>query len=531
MVVGNLGEWRGQGPSHLAARRQRPLDHGRVRGAMGPAHRIASPYLENAVSGTHSSIVPTLLQHSKADGPLSEPAKLLGQIQILENPLQSMGGPDYRATILGPLAEEFGFVVLGRAMPDQLTAENRERWLALLRWLWQGLESWQASADPKCHQLAALLAVADYCNFRATEWAAIPDSIGDNSDLMDKLVELHGRFVSSFAAPLGTRGPLWERETVDRFVLAEKENDWFTVSELWHAFENSVYVNSFQTQLVRCLCRFDSHRLLAAFAGIDSFATAFVSASALTVLDRLKLSAKTGNAKVRFAGVFSVSHSWPRINALDEDEESLLTSAISAAAADQLEWTKWMAVFNRFPVRYSSMQASLGRTLAGCSDEPLRAYVDSVHLFAGNAGSRDAVGACLHAFAAAASPDQRRLMWALAFERWSAWNFGVAENQNMFNISWSDFDYAIVAYCLECLDEEARRKEQHAIVRDICTVEDRWHRSLTDFLTARNRLLSFLQPYAHADIVAESGGSHIASRQYSVDDPSDRYVQILIRTR
>lgn len=480
---------------------------------------------------THSSIVSSLLQDSKADGPHSEPAKLLRRMQNLPNPLQSMGGPDYAATILGSLAEEFSFVTLGLTVPEQLTVEHRERWVELLRWFWQGLESWKASTDPYYYQLAALLAVADYCDFRATEWAAMPDSVGDNSGLMDKLVELHGRFVSSFAAPAGAREPLWERETVERFVLAEKQNDWLTVSELWHAFENSIYVNSFQTQLVKCLCRFDSHRLLAAFEGVDSFGTAFVSAATLTVRDRLKVSASIGNAKVRFAGVFSVFHAWPRIHALDEDEQSLLTSAILAATADQPEWTNWMAAFNRFPLRYPLMQTALGRALAECSDERLKAYVESVHLFAGRAGSRDAVGACLHAFAAAASPDRRRLMWTLAFERWSAWNFGVKENQNMFNIAWSDFDYAIVAYCLECLDEEARRKEEHVIVQGIRTVEDRWHRSFTDFVTEWNRLLSILQPYAHANNVLENGISHLSSGHYSISDPSDRYVQILLRAR
>ncbi|WP_322065146.1 hypothetical protein [Burkholderia ubonensis] len=483
------------------------------------------------MSGMHSSIMPTLFQDSKADGPLSGPAKLLDRIQNLENPLQSMGGPDRGTAIFSLLAEDFGFVALGRTVPDQLTAENRARWVSLLRWLWQGLESWRASADPKYRQLAALFAVADYCNFRAAEWAAMPDSVGDNSELMDKLVELHGRFASSFVAPAGAREPLWERETVDRFARAEKENDWLTVSELWRVFENSVYVNSFQTQLVNCLCRFDSYRLSAAFAGIDSFVTAFVSASALTIRDRLNVSVQTGNAKVRFAGVFSVLHEWPRIKTLGEDEQSLLTSTLAVAATDEREWGKWMAVFNRFPVRYPVMQAALGRALTACPDASLQAYVDSVHLFANSAGSRDAIGACLHAFAASASPDRRRLMWTLAFERWSEWNFGVVEGPHMFEIAWSEFDYAIVAYCLECLDEESRRKKQHAIVREIYTVEDRWHRSFTDFVTERNRLLSILQPYAHADHVAENGGSHLAPRHYSPDNPSDRYVQILIGTR
>lgn len=477
------------------------------------------------------SHVPALLAESTTDGAALGPTRLLEQISDLDNPVQSMGGRDYAVTIFGPLSEEFGFVAFGRAAPDQLTAENRERWVALLRWLWQGLAAWRASDDPKCRELAALLAVAEYCNFREDEWTAMPESVGENGELMDRLVALHGRFSSSFAAPAGMREPLWEREVVDRFVRADQENDWPTIAELWRVFAHTMYVNSFQSQLIKCLRRFDFQRLLAAFASVDSFVTAFLSTSALTRRDRLGLSAKTSNAKARFAAVFSVLHSRSRAETLDEVEQSLLADTFSVVAADEREWEKWMAALNRFPVRYPSMQGALGKALASCPDGRLRAYVDSVHLFPNVAGGREPIGACLHAFAVLASPERRRLMWTLAFERWSSWNFGMAEGQHMFQIAWSDFDYAIVAYCLECLDEEARRKQQQALFLDICGAENRWHRSLSDYLTERNRLLSLMQPYAHADNVAKNGVSNLSTGHYSIDDPSDRYVNILAGTR
>jgi hypothetical protein len=325
------------------------------------------------------------------------------------------------------------------------------------------------------------------------------------------------------------REPFWEREVVDKFVRADKEHDWPTIAELWNVFENTMYVNSFQSQSIRCLHRFDFQRLLAAFAGVNNFVTAFLSASTLTRRDRLNLSAKTVNTKVRFAAVFSVLHSRSRNGTLDEAEQSLLADAFSVVAEEEIEWKKWMNALNRFPGRYPLIQAALGCTLAHCVDERLRAYVDSVHLFPNVAGSRDAIGACLHAFTMSASPERRRLMWTLAFERWSSWNFGVVEGQHMFQIAWSDFDYAIVAYCLECIDEEARRKQQRALVLDISTAENCWHRSLSDYLTERNRLLSRVQPYVHADNVAHNGEALLSSVRYSIDNPSDRYVRILAR--
>lgn len=497
---------------------------------MGSACRITSSDLENTVTDELPSHVPALLEESTMDGPVSGPTRLLERIRDLDNPVQSMGGRDCAVEIFSPLSEEFDFVAFGRAAPDQLTAENRERWVALLRWLWQGLAAWRASDDPKCGELAALLAVAEYCNFREKEWGAMPESVGENDELMDKLVALHSRFSSSFAAPAGMREPLWEREVVDKFVRADKENDWPTIAELWGVFENTMYINSFQSQLIKCLRRFDFQRLLAAFASVDSFVTVSLSATALTRRDRLNLSAKTANAKARFAAVFSVLRSWSRIETLDEAEQSLLADAFSLVAEEEIEWEKWMGALNRFPGRYPLIQGALGRALAGCPDRRLQAYVDSVHLFPNVASGRDAIGACLHAFAVSASPERRRLMWALSFERWLGWNFGVVEGQHMFQIAQSDFDYAIVAYCLECLDEEATRKQQHALVLDISTAENRWYRSLSDYLTERNRLLSLMQPYAHADNVAQNGGARLSSVRYSIDNPSDRYVKILART-
>ncbi|AJK47065.1 hypothetical protein [Burkholderia plantarii] len=475
--------------------------------------------------------VPALLAESTTDGAASGPTRLLEQISNFDNPVQSMARRDYAVTIVGPLSEEFGFVAFGRAAPDQLTAENRERWVALLRWLWQGLAAWRANDDPKCRELVALFAVAEYCNFREDEWSAMPESVGKNGELMDRLVALHGRFSSSFAAPAGMREPLWEREVVDKFLRADQENDWPTIAELWRVFAHTMHANSFQSQLIKCLRRFDFQRLLAAFASVDSFVTAFLSASALTRRDRLGLSAETSNAKARFAAVFSVLHSRSRAETLDEVEQSLLADTFSVVAADEREWETWMAALNRFPVRYPSMQGALGKALASCPNGRLRTYVDSVHLFPNVAGGRESIGACLHAFAVLASPERRRLMWTLAFERWSSWNFGMAEGVHMFQISLSDFDYAIVAYCLECLDEEARRKQQQALFLEICGAENRWHRSLSDYVTERNRLLSVMQPYAHADNVAKNGVSNLSTGHYSIDDPSDRYVHILAGTR
>ena len=167
-----------------------------------------------------------------------------------------------------------------------------------------------------------------------------------------------------------------------------------------------------------------------------------------------------------------------------------------------------MTVFNRYPLRYPGLQPALGRVLPGASGAALQTYIDSINLVPGRQGSRDTVAVCLTEFRATATQQQQRLLWTMAFRRWSDWNFNLANpEQHAFEIVWSELDYPVVAYSIDCLDAQARTQAQKKIFDQLTALDNQWHKSVTDCITAFNRLLSELQPYAHAVATLATTGS------------------------
>lgn len=302
---------------------------------------------------------------------------------------------------------------------------------------------------------------------------------------------------------------------VERVERADRDGDWLAISESWGSFSHSIFANAFQAQLLRCLCRFDFDRLAATLEKTASVMAAMSVVDVLSVRNRLRLGGRTGNKAIRFSCVFETFQYVPRAVELGHEEQLLLSELLCRVMDDEDEWKRWMSVFNRFPSRYPGLQPALGRALAGGSDSALQSYVDSITLFSSGSTGRSEVALCLREFAGAAPSDRRRFLWESAHRRWSAWNFGAADSgQHLFKISWSDLDYAVVAYCVECLDEEERAACESLILQEVFSVDNQWHRSLSDCLTHWNRSLSRLQPYAHAGAISVEKKDYLAATQF-----------------
>jgi hypothetical protein len=101
----------------------------------------------------------------------------------------------------------------------------------------------------------------------------------------------------------------------------------------------------------------------------------------------------------------------------------------------------------------------------------------------------------------------------------------------MFWISWCDLDYALVGYACECMDDTDRNNVIQAIRKDLETVDKSWHSSLTDVITDWNRLLSRLQPYAYASLVAKSAKDWLTENKTCLPfDPStNEYITMKYR--
>lgn len=136
------------------------------------------------------------------------------------------------------------------------------------------------------------------------------------------------------------------------------------------------------------------------------------------------------------------------------------------------------------------------------------------------------VADCLRAFRAHAPIDRRKALWTAAHTRWSAWNFNEADpDTHIFSINWCDLDYALVGYACECMDDVARENAIETIRKDLDTIDNRWHPSLTDTITNWNRLVSRLQPYAIASTVAKNGEDWLTEMKTCLlfDPSKDKY--------
>jgi len=264
--------------------------------------------------------------------------------------------------------------------------------------------------------------------------------------------------------------------------------------------------HALQGQLIRYLGYFDRDRLGEATRNVAQFMVAMHIANALSPAERLEVGLATTNARLQFAFVYSTCHRQRHIT-LSPTERDLLSSLLLQIAANDANWLKWMTVFNRYPLRYPSLQPALGRALAVASEAALQSYIDSINLFPGRQGSRNSVAVCLAEFRAKATQQQQRLLWTAAFRRWSDWNFNEANpEQYAFEIAWSELDYPVVAYAIDCLDAGARTQAQKEIFDQLSVLDNQWHESVTDCVTAFNRLLSALQPYAHAAATVATSG-------------------------
>ena len=175
-----------------------------------------------------------------------------------------------------------------------------------------------------------------------------------------------------------------------------------------------------------------------------------------------------------------------------------------------------MEVFNRYPVRYPKLQAPLGTFLATASQECLHTYIYSINLTILEAKpdqNRTTIAICFEQFWRVADKEQRTILWRLAFQRWTEWDFDQNDdNTQLVWICWSPLDYAIVAYAREVLDETERQALLLRWTNELSMLDTRWFASHTDMISSWNRLLSCFQPVAHALTVEDTAEGWLNER-------------------
>lgn len=478
------------------------------------------------------------LRDAAQEGETIAPTGLVAAIAKLEKPLQALQDVDQANEVFGAFDNEFGFVrfsfVANLAMPRaRIQPADQARYASLLRWLIHELRTWREADDPRYDKLVALFVVAQMCDSGNALWELLPDELGNNSDLLDYLKRLIASFAVTFDARPGVEIPIWEGEAIEVFKRADAEGDWGAVIRGWEQVRYQLFfANTLQIQAVRILYRYSLARLIEGSSKSRQTPIVMQLAGVLTIEQRLHLAIASDNPHIQLAAIYRTLTDDRRPQSLSETDETLLTDLLLKVANDTPRWAAWMKIFASYP----AINLSLGRALAKVPDLAITGYIDSIRLYSKPIKidpGRRSVAECLREFRANATQERRKALWTRAHERWLQWDFGRADpNLDLTAISWSDLDYALVGYAIECLDEPGREAASDVVSARLQTLEDCWHTSFTDILAEWFRSLSRFQPYGHARSLAMTGDDWLPeSRVYFPFEPSqNQYLMVKYNT-
>lgn len=481
----------------------------------------------------HVTIIRSIVEEASKPGPEIPPAAMTAVIEALPEPIQDICDHDASIPVGQAFHEEFGYLV-ALTSGRKPSSEQISRWAGLVRWLMRELREWNAESDPKRHRFAAILFTAACCDMDGALWAAFPDKFEASADLLLVIEKVIASSVLTFGSRyLGVDEPIWERKVVDEIQHAEKNADWAAIGELWRYIKDSQLPNVVSLVTSRCLCRLAPDRLVHAMEDMKQTALAARVLDQLSVEQRLIIGCRSSNPYVQYASALETFSAWRKDKHPTGQEQQLIEQLLLNVAGDQPRWIQWMHVFNRYPVRYPAIQGPLGRVLAKTSWAAVEAYLDAVELTVSPAASRVLVAECLEAFRTVGEPERAQKIWRHAYKRWEKWRFGIAETERfLYEIVFSELDYAIVGYAVECLTELERNAEQSRILKQLQAITDEWHPSLMACFSAWYGLLSAFQPFAHATHVVQSGEPWLQMNRtlWPFDRQKEPYATMMFRT-
>lgn len=470
-----------------------------------------------------------LLAMEKATQPglVEAPDALVAAIEAHADPMQALSDWDARDEIFGAIRSRFSFVDFVRTNDELPNDKDFDKLTGLLRWIIREGAAWDSSADPRRIRLIAVFVASQFITVGTNFWAIAPNGFKPNDEL---LAALEG-MITSMKMSFTTRGlspPIWELEAVERFEKADTESDWIGIAQGWRLIQDGFFPGIAVAQAAQCLDRFSPQRLAQAVSNLRQTAPIMSVILSLTPLAALRLGAESTNHHVQFASAYGAVSSRVNRESLDDMSKAFLIQILETVSKDTPRWISWMRVFNFIPSHFPELQVPLGCALANADNAALQAYIDAISLHGSGQHTRFAVVDCLRTFRDKAEVKKRRILWNLAYQRWTSWRFGLNEaGQNLIKIARCELDYALVGYIVECLDDAQRQHMLASFIRRLETVEDTWHPGITDCISEWNAVLSEMQPLCLAMNIADPEADWIdqgATMRLPFDPDKEIYV-------
>jgi hypothetical protein len=449
---------------------------------------------------------------SETGGTLA-PEALLRTIEIQAEPIRALMDMDLNNNLFASLHEEYPFFMQRLPNKGPLPVEEQVRGIGVLRWLIEQFRGWSAVADPKLARFVALVVVIQSCPWNSTAWFSLDDKLLLNAELAERLREMLAAAKIEIRVHDATGDLRAEGATVAQLKTAESIADWKALVLIWRRMSHLMGPNSLLTQAVRYLYRHDPPALVRGTAGIQSIALAQQIVNSLTVEQAFHFASQTDNRLIQLMAIETAFEKRPRLQPFSGEEERSLGLLLQRIVLDEQAWSAFLGLYNEHPSAYPPVQPVIGTLLVLAPETALDAYVQSVDLSAPcNMADRQLVAVCLAIFRNSADEARQHRLWEKAFQRWNAWSFDGVGGY-LLEPTLSELDYAVIGYLKECAERNESIAELGRLETELAPLEVKWFPTITDFYTARNRLMSRLQQYAHA--------AHTSSEQnWLAENPS-----------
>jgi hypothetical protein len=439
-------------------------------------------------------------------GDVVPPEGLVRTLEVQADVNRSLTDIDQRRAVFESLHAEFPF--FKRCLPGQPLVSEGEtrRGTGVLRWLIEQFREWSLSGDPDLRSFAALVVIIQSCPWDSNAWFQLRHDVLFNAELVQRLQNVIAK-VRVETRVMDSRGDAIAADaTLAQIYDAESQADWKALLQIRRRTGYLGQQNSLITEAVRYLYRHDPTALVAGVAGIRTLAFVPQVLNALTVEQSFDLAGQSDNQLIQLMAIETTFDIRPRHQTFSEAEEVSLRALLERTARDQQAWLTFLQLYIEQPSAFPVLQPVIGAALISAPETALDAYVDCIKLSTPcNVQDRQLVALCLQIFRNGSNFERRQRLWKRAFERWKNWSFDGVEG-SLIDPVLSELDYAVVGYLKECDETGISAAELRRIEAELIPLENRWFPTAVDLYTARNRLMSRLQPYAHAiDPSSEEG--------------------------
>lgn len=427
---------------------------------------------------------------------------------------------------------DLGAIYSYRHSRHPLIAKDKAVWLDRLAWLLKELQACQQQ-KPDLTKLAVILRVSRAFFFDKPIWESIPSPF-----LSDNLFASMARLVGATHSEFSSRGqaePIWERETVDAFIRADKDADWPKIEALWMTVVSAICPDQYLAEATICLCTADKGRQALAFA-LDQFNSVLPIIGVACAMNSNHIG-KVGpllkSNRGRFALVQSLAFNHPRNETHSHETLEAIAAVLREVQQNAVEWQKWMRALNRYPVRTKALQTAFGHSLVGSSMEAKSANIEAIVLNTFHGECREAVTDCFATFARIADLEERKQLWKLVHERWVNWDFDAPKHENyLTGMAVSELDYGLIGYIVENLTASEREDALKKIISEMNLVANTWHVDITERTSAWYRTLSKWQIFQYAQQVVDGKENwELPTRVFLPFDPDkDRYSALTFPT-